>query len=187
VRKAAPSLQNNAIVGPSTVPYGLSRLIIPRPRSESPALSPLLLPTFPPAPATPVDSPVLSEWPLKRLKSGSFRADSPLRQWDAATQNDFNDDLLNVFVANNFSWNSANNPEFIKFMTKWIPEAMVPDRRTLLGSILDRQSQRVETRMKDKLNGKLATGQCDGWKNNAKASVVAMMVTVDNEVRCYKN
>lgn len=93
MRKAAPSLQNNAIVGPSTVPYGLSRLIIPRPRSESPALSPLLLPTFPPAPATPVDSPVLSEWPLKRLKSGSFRADSPLRQWDAALMTDGLEDV----------------------------------------------------------------------------------------------
>jgi hypothetical protein len=41
--------------------------------------------------------------------------------------------------------------------------------------------------MKDRLNGKLATGQCDGWKNNAKASVVAMMVTVNNEVRHYEN
>jgi hypothetical protein len=67
---------------------------------------------------------------------------------------------------------------------KWIPGAVVPDRHTLSGSILDRQSQRVETQMKDKLNGKLATGQCDGWKNNAKVSVVTMMVTVDNEVRC---
>ena len=187
-RKAAASLQNNdAVVGPSTAPSGLSRLIIPLPRLESPALSPLLLPTFPLAPATPVDSPVLIERPLKRLKSGSFWADSPFQQWDAATQNDFNDDLLNVFVANNFSWNSANNPEFTRFMTKWIPGAVVPDRRTLSGCILDRQSQRVETRMKDKLTGKLATGQCDGWKNNAKASVVAMMVTVDNEVRYYRN
>lgn len=85
-------------------------------------------------------------------------------------------------MANNFSWNSANNPEFIKFKTKWIPGAVVPNRCTLSGSILDCQSQRVETQMRDKLNGKLAMGQCDGWKNNAKASVVAMMVTVDNEV-----
>ena len=56
-----------------------------------------------------------------------------------ATQNDFNDNLLNVFVANNFSWKSANNLEFIKFMTKWIPGAVVPSRRTLSGSILDHQ------------------------------------------------
>ena len=189
VRKAAASLQSNAAVEPSTAaPYGLSRLIIPLPHSESPALSPLQLPTFPPALATPVDSPVLSKrpLPLKRVKSGSFRSDSPFRQWDAVTQNDFNDDLLNVFVANNFSWNSANNLEFIKFMTKWILGAVVPDRRALSGSILDRQSQKVETRMRDKLDGKLATGQCDGWKSNAKVSVVAMMVTVDNEVCCYK-
>ena len=72
-------------------------------------------------------------------------------------------------------------------MAKWIPEAVIPDRCTLSGSILDRQLQRVESRMKDRLNGRLAMGQCDGWKNNAKTSVVAMMVTVDNEVCHYKN
>ncbi|KAH9954013.1 ribonuclease H-like domain-containing protein [Lactifluus volemus] len=91
-----------------------------------------------------------------------------------------------MFVANNFSWNSVNNPEFVKWVTKWIPGAVVPDRRTLSGPILDRQSQRVEIQMRDKLNGKLATGQCDGWKNAAKASVVAMMVTVDSEPHLIK-
>ncbi|KAH9954167.1 ribonuclease H-like domain-containing protein [Lactifluus volemus] len=40
--------------------------------------------------------------------------------------------------------------------------------------------------MRDKLNGKLATGQCDGWKNAAKASVVAMMVTVDSKPHLIK-
>jgi hypothetical protein len=150
-------------------------------------MAPIQLPIFPSTPATPVDSPVLSERPFKRVKSGSFRSDSAFssRQWDSATQNEFNDDILNLFVANNFSWNSARNPEFIKWVTKWVPGAVVPDRRTLSGSILDRQSQRVEAQMRDDFNGKLATGQCDGWKNNAKVSVVAMMVTVDYEVCCY--
>ena len=52
------SLQNNSIIGPS-------QLIIPMPHSESPALSPLLLSTFPPTSATLVNSPILSEGPLK--------------------------------------------------------------------------------------------------------------------------
>jgi hypothetical protein len=84
---------------------------------------------------------VAPETPKIRQFPGRLTTSAVGCDWDAATQNDFNDDLLNVFVANNFSWNSANNPEFIKFMTKWIPGAMVPDRRTLSVSILDHQSQ----------------------------------------------
>jgi hypothetical protein len=37
--------------------------------------------------------------------------------------------------------------------------------------------------MKLKIQGKVGTKQWDGWKNNAKKSVVSTMVTVKNEVR----
>jgi hypothetical protein len=36
--------------------------------------------------------------------------------------------------------------------------------------------------MRKRMDGKLATGQCDGWKNVARASVVATMVTAEGEV-----
>ena len=63
------------------------------------------------------------------------------------------------------------------------PGAVIPDRKQLSGRILDQEVESVEERMKLKIQGKVGTGQCDGWKNNAKKSVVSTMVTVENEVR----
>jgi len=60
--------------------------------------------------------------------------------------------------------------------------AVIPDHKQLSGQILDQEVESVE-RMKLKIQGKVGTGQCDGWKNNAKKSVVSTMVTVENEVR----
>jgi hypothetical protein len=36
--------------------------------------------------------------------------------------------------------------------------------------------------MKSNVSGKLATGQCDRWKSNAKAAIITMSVTVEGMV-----
>jgi hypothetical protein len=41
----------------------------------------------------------------------------------------------------------------------------------------------VESDIKKKVKGKMAMGQCDGWKNVAKTPLVASMITVDYQVR----
>jgi hypothetical protein len=63
-----------------------------------------------------------------------------------------------------------------------IQGAIVLDRQKLAGRILDNKAKITEDRMKLKIQGKVGTGQCDGWKNKAKKSVVSTMVTVENEV-----
>jgi hypothetical protein len=68
------------------------------------------------------------------------------------------------------------------FVEKWIPGAELPDRRALSGRILDREVARVEARTRERIKGKIATGQCDGWKNVAKTSVVTSMITVEHVV-----
>ncbi|KAM6491335.1 hypothetical protein JOM56_013109 [Amanita muscaria] len=40
------------------------------------------------------------------------------------------------------------------FIEKWIPGAIVPDRRTLSGPILDREAGKVEDKLKLKLKGR---------------------------------
>jgi hypothetical protein len=47
---------------------------------------------------------------------------------------------------------------------KWIPGAIVPDRQTLSGPILDREAGKVEEKLKLKLKlkGRKATFQTDG-------------------------
>jgi hypothetical protein len=67
-------------------------------------------------------------------------------------------------------------------MDKWTGGGIVPDRRVLSGSVLDNQVAEVEAGVKAKIQGKVGIAQCDGWKNNAKKSVVSTMIMVENEV-----
>ncbi|EJD36610.1 hypothetical protein AURDEDRAFT_21737, partial [Auricularia subglabra TFB-10046 SS5] len=47
------------------------------------------------------------------------------------------------------------------------------------GRILDQEATACTERMKAEVGGKLATGQCDGWKDICKASIVAFMMNVE--------
>jgi hypothetical protein len=97
-------------------------------------------------------------------------------------QAEFGEDFCKLLIAIRAPWNSANNPQMHLFVQKWIPGSVVPDRRTLSGPILDREAMKVEDRLKEKLRGRLATFTTDGWKNKAKQSIVASMVSVASEV-----
>ena len=149
--------------------------------TPSPMPSPLLL-TAP--------GPILNhmERPLKRNRVSSFTAgpDSSVnlveRVWNPSLQQDFGEDFCRLLIATRSSWNTANNPQMRLFVEKWIPGAIVPDRRTLSGPILDREAGKVEEKLKLKLKGRKSTFQTDGWKNKAKQAIVATMVSVDFEV-----
>jgi hypothetical protein len=120
--------------------------------------------------------------PLKRARTTqlSFGETQGL---DAETQLEFSHDFLKLLIANCSPFLFANNPETRIFANKWmIQGAIVPDRQKLAGCILDNEAKITEDRMKLKIQGKVGTGQCDGWKNKAKKSVVSTMVTVENEV-----
>ncbi|KAI9437199.1 hypothetical protein H4582DRAFT_1793114, partial [Lactarius indigo] len=101
--------------------------------------------------------------------------------WTAERQVEFSQDMLRAWISAGIPFNAASDLEMAKFIAKYIPAAHIPDRRALSGRFLDKEVERVENHLKSKLDGKIATGQCDGWKNIAKASVVASMVTVDYE------
>jgi hypothetical protein len=144
----------------------------------SPMPSPLLL-----------TAPILSiERPLKRSRVSSFTAgpDGSLRSvermWNPPLQQEFGEDFCRLLIATRSSWNTANNLQMRLFVDKWIPGAIVPDRRTLSGPILDREAGKVEEKLKLKLKDRKATFQTDGWKNKAKQAIVATMVSVDFEV-----
>lgn len=152
---------------------GLSTSATP---SESPIPSPLLLST-----------PLLNlDRPSKRARVSSFTPDgsqSPAGSaWNTLRQQEFGEDFCKLLIATRSSWNTAHNPELRLFFDKWIPGAIIPDRRTLSGPILDREAAKVEDKLKLKLKGRKATFQTDGWKNKAKQAIVATMVSVDFEV-----
>ncbi|KZP28056.1 hypothetical protein FIBSPDRAFT_692517, partial [Athelia psychrophila] len=93
----------------------------------------------------------------------------------------FSGDLCKLFVACSFLWLAVGNPQMHLFTDKWMPGMAIPDRRVLSGRVLDSEVARVEMQLADKVNGKLGTGQCDGWKNVAKTNVITSMMTVENE------
>ena len=98
-------------------------------------------------------------------------------------QKEFKCDLVDLFVVCSVPWNVANNPQTHNFAEKWLPEdVVIPDRHVLSGCVLNSQVKKVKDQICKKVTRKLATGQCDGWKNIAKTSVVAMVMSVENEV-----
>ena len=110
-------------------------------------------------------------------------ARGPKRRKMIGGQKEFECDLVDLFVACGVPWNAANNPQTHNFAEKWLPEdVVVPDRHVLSGRVLNSQVKKVEDRIHKKVTGKLTTGQCDGWKNIAKTSVVATVMSVENEV-----
>ncbi|KIL60077.1 hypothetical protein M378DRAFT_14359 [Amanita muscaria Koide BX008] len=165
-----------AIMTGSGYPTSLSASATP---SGSPSPSPLLL-----------SAPLVNlERPLKRTRVSSFTSpqlsDGPQssagRVWNSPLQQEFGEDFCKLLIATHSSWNTAHNPQVRLFIEKWIPGAIVPDRRTLSGPILDREAGKVEDKLKLKLKGQKATFQTDGWKNKVKQAIVAMMVSVDFE------
>jgi hypothetical protein len=140
--------------------------------TPSPMPSPLLL-----------SAPLNMERPLKRSRVSSFTDGSPVeRMWNPSLQQEFGEDFCKLLIATRSSWNTAHNPQMRLFVEKWIPGAIIPDRRTLSGPILDREAGKVEEKLKLKLKGRKATFQTDGWKNKAKQAIVATMVSVDFKV-----
>lgn len=107
------------------------------------------------------------------------------KRWTPGQQHSFEKDLCDLFVSCDIRWNVVTNPQMGLFVKKWIPGADLPDRRDLAGSILKEHVREVEGSTKERVKGKLATGQCDGWKNIAKTPLIATVITVEFEVRYY--
>lgn len=135
-----------------------------------------------------------SSRPLKRAKKShsSFDTTSSVAEdtsepsaggtWDSARQNELAIDICKLFAVCGWAWNSVENPEVDLFFAKWVPGSAVPDRRKLSGPCLDAAAATAESRIAARVRGKVATGQCDGWKNVAKTNVVTSMMTVERAV-----
>lgn len=102
--------------------------------------------------------------------------------WDDASQHEFGQDLCKVFVACKIPWNVVDHPQFRQFFAKYLAFAHVPDRRSLSGMHLDRAAAAAEEDTLKRVRGRLAMGQCDGWKNVAKTNVISSVMSVDYEV-----
>lgn len=102
--------------------------------------------------------------------------------WSKEQQEEFDRDLCNVLVSRNWAWSSVHDPVFRDFLKKYIPGCHIPSPEHLSGAVLNKHAAEVEEMMKQTLRGKFATGQCDGWKDVTRASLVASLVTVEGKV-----
>ncbi|CAE7074308.1 unnamed protein product [Rhizoctonia solani] len=96
-------------------------------------------------------------------------------------QEDYARDWCDVIVACGFPWNCATNPVLKRFVQQWDPGASMPSRPTLSNHILAERAQEVENQAQKSTQGKLAMGQCDGWKSIARQPLVAMLMTVEEQ------
>ena len=122
-------------------------------------------------------NPTVGPWPLKQAKTST----SKTRTWSAKLRKEYADNFTKMILATNSSFNFANNPEVRQFTDKWIDGSPHLNRHHVSGTVLDRLSNQVVENTHEKIEGRLVTGQCDGWKNKAKTSVVALMITAGSE------
>ncbi|KAB5588959.1 HAT family dimerization protein [Ceratobasidium theobromae] len=117
--------------------------------------------------------------PSCNRNSAVLPIDRPNLEPPVGQQEWFDRALCRTAVSAGWSWNSLNDPEFVSMMKVLQPGLKIPDRRTLSGRILNQEVDRVVGNLKTLVKGHLATGMCDGWKNVAKTSLVASMITVN--------
>lgn len=99
-----------------------------------------------------------------------------------AQQEEFAADLVYLFTACGIPFSAANHPILKNFFAKYVPGARVPCRQVLAGRVLDEQVFKAEGSVARHTEGKLAMGQCDGWKNVSRTPVIAVMMTVEQHV-----
>ncbi|KAL0957635.1 hypothetical protein HGRIS_001417 [Hohenbuehelia grisea] len=93
--------------------------------------------------------------------------------WNTDTQCMFVSDLCKLWIALNIAWNGLDNPWTTWFFKKWLPSAVVPQRKLFSGKFLDNEYNLMVEETRREVSGEYATGYVDGWKNIAKESVQA--------------
>lgn len=95
--------------------------------------------------------------------------------------------LCRLMIVCNIPWYAVERPYWRYFFDFWMPSVPMLGREELSGRILDEEAGKCEAAMKSAVQGKFATGQCDGWKDIVKTSIIAVMMNVEYLVRCHRS
>lgn len=112
-----------------------------------------------------------------------FVAQPPPEQWTRQRVALFNGMLCRLLIMCNIAWRSVEQPYWRHFFATWLPGVQMPGRNELSGRILDEEAEKCVDSMKAHVSGRLATGQCDGWKDTCKSAIIAFMMNVEYMVR----
>ncbi|TBU39179.1 hypothetical protein BD309DRAFT_983231 [Dichomitus squalens] len=117
---------------------------------------------------------------LQNIETRAALAEQAKAQaWDQEHRDEFNADLCDLFVACNFSFNAADNPQMHLFFTKWVPGAKVPDRWKLSGPCLDRAVANATAATASQCTDSTQLVRSNRWKNIAKTSVLTSTMNVN--------
>ncbi|KAL1698415.1 hypothetical protein EV121DRAFT_218242 [Schizophyllum commune] len=94
---------------------------------------------------------------------------------------EFGSDLCLLMIACNIAWWVVEHPYFLAFFRKWVPGVIVPGRQQLSGRILNEEADKVMASVRSRVQGKHATGACDGWKNVKRDALIASTANVEGE------
>ncbi|KAF5374107.1 hypothetical protein D9615_008815 [Tricholomella constricta] len=103
----------------------------------------------------------------------------PHSRFSRSTQDAFNADLCRLLVVCNIAWWAVENPYWRGFFNKWLPNALLPGRKELSDRVLNEEADKVIREMLPQVKNGYGTGQCDGWKNIAKTSLIASTMNVE--------
>ena len=123
-----------------------------------------------------------------RLICSASKPDQPCKcdchnPWTPEQQSSFAQKATCFWVYNNIPFHTVNSAQTELFFGEFLPQAKLPDRRTLAGSELDNLAHIATSETRDRVKGKYATGQSDGWKNIAKTPLLASTMNVAGQVR----
>lgn len=121
----------------------------------------------------------------KRQRTSSEGSSSTRPIPDKSIQDQFARDIVDLFVAIGLPFHALDSPQLHKFAKTWIPGMQVPSSKVAGGRVLSERVAEVEESIHARVEGKLAMGQCDGWKNISKTPVIAMIMTVEGKVSEY--
>ena len=123
-----------------------------------------------------------------KLTQASFQVlKAPAIPFTKERQRQFELDLIRVFAAANFPLSAVEEPEFRHFFKTYLPEATLPWAKRFGGAVLSEEVAQLENELRSTAAGKLATVQCDGWKDISKKHLIAFMYTAQRIVSSSNN
>lgn len=105
--------------------------------------------------------------------------------WSGDKQRRFEYRLTRLTASAGLPLSWVDNPEWIDFCEDFIPAAKSPSRKTLTRRLLPSAVAEFRAEAKAVAKGHEATMQADGWTGTNNHHLIAIMITVDKQVRKF--
>ncbi|TFK16929.1 hypothetical protein FA15DRAFT_571127, partial [Coprinopsis marcescibilis] len=102
--------------------------------------------------------------------------------WTSRDQQELEQKLGELTISANLPLSWVDNPQFLSFMDRFIPQAKAVTRRVLAGRIIPNLAKKARESVYKSLNGSSVTLQADGWTGINHRHIIAFMVGINGKV-----